>query len=128
MEGLDPKTPDTGAQPAASFQEWWSALSPEDRYQAMECVRLDEAVGLADIETRHPAPDALVTRGGPSTALADFVRRRREYLERYTLADSTARKDDIPVGRSNVPDAHARTAPIVTDEETGEESEVVARD
>lgn len=109
------REPDASAS-EPTFADWWAALSGEDRYLVMDCVRLDEVDRLPQLGQARPAPAPLVEAGRPSRALSDFVRRTPEYELRFAMADDTARKDDIPIGPSNVPDAHSHTQPI-TDKE-----------
>lgn len=115
MAARDAQHSSDGA-PADSFDAWWERLSGEDRYLIMDNVRLEESVGLAEIEGRHPAPAALVKGKGPSAALSDFVRRHVDYLQRFAIADNTARVDPTPDGPGEAPEVHERTAPIIEDD------------
>ena len=82
-----------------SHEEWWAGLSQEERFLAMETVRLDQ-----DPDYPHP--------GRPTGERAEWIRRQPQYLERYTDADATAHKDDVGLGISSVPEAHEDTQPL----------------
>lgn len=117
MEALDPH-PGTGdRERAETFDDWWARLTGEDRLLVIDCVRLDQTAGLAEVDARHPAPGPLVAGRTPSDGLGDYVRRRPEYLQRFADAHTTAVRDDTGIGLPTVPDAHDRTAPILPEPE-----------
>ena len=79
---------------------WWAALTPEQRYSAIEMVRLNQD------------PDHTSPLERPTGDQADFVRGTPEYLERFAGADRIARVDETGIGPSIVPEAHDDTEPL----------------
>lgn len=93
-------TPGGDGRREQTHEQWWAGLSLEDRYHAIETVRLD-----AD-------PDGPVLPDRPVGERAEFVRRQPEYLERYAAAERIAAMDDSGGGLDTRPDALDRTRPL----------------
>ena len=92
----------TAASENQSHDQWWAGLSQEERYMAIETVRLDQD------------PDYPLGQVGerPTSERAEWLRQRPEYMERWAGAENIAQKDDIGIGLDPVPDAHADTEPL----------------
>lgn len=86
-----------------SHEQWWAGLSQEERYLAIETVRLDQDADWGD--------------GRPTGERAAWLRRRPEYLERWAGAENIARQDATGIGLDTVPDAHGATYPLAEDED-----------
>lgn len=80
---------------------WWASLSTEQRYTAIEMVRLDQD------------PEFATTIERPTGERAEFVRGTPEYLERFAGADKIAHTDETGIGPDIVPGSHDDTKPIL---------------
>ncbi|MDO5535162.1 MAG: hypothetical protein Q4F65_10985 [Propionibacteriaceae bacterium] len=91
-----------------SHEQWWAGLSQEERYLAIETVRLDQ-----DTDYPHGQREGAER---PTGERAEWLRGQPEYLERWAGAENIAQQDETGLGPSTVPDAHADTAPLVEDD------------
>ncbi|HHU37997.1 MAG TPA: hypothetical protein GXZ45_01720 [Propionibacterium sp.] len=94
----------TAANENQNHADWWAGLSLEERYMAIETVRLDQ-------DADHPH-GARTGAERPTGERAEWVRQQPEYLERWAGAENIAQKDDPGFGRKASPDAHDDTQPL----------------